>query len=77
MLLVPLCFSDPRPKSDNGLLSLGDLGIRRISDISHINEIRREVQGMDHLASEFYEISRLVYILILTTNQVESFLLAP
>lgn len=24
-------------------LGLGDLGIRRVSDISHINEIRREV----------------------------------
>nr|XP_040578435.1 uncharacterized protein LOC121127139 [Lepeophtheirus salmonis] len=35
-----------------------DIGIRRVSEISHINELRREVSGLDHLASEFYEISR-------------------
>ena len=49
----------PDPQSKQSLLGLGDLGIRRISDISHINEIRREVQGMGHMASEFYEISRV------------------
>ena len=27
-------------------LGLGDLGIRRVSDISHINEIRREVKNL-------------------------------
>ena len=42
----------------NNTLGLGDLGIRRVSDISHINELRREVSGMDHFTSEFYEISR-------------------
>ena len=51
-------YNISEPPSKTGLLSLGDLGIRRISDISHINEIRRDVPGMDHLASEFYEISR-------------------
>ena len=49
--------SDPQ-ESNMQTLGLADLGIRRVSDISHINEIRREVSGMDHLASEFYEISR-------------------
>lgn len=34
------------------------LGIRRISEISHINELRRGVSGMEHLTTEFYEISR-------------------
>ncbi len=32
--------------------------IRRVSEISHINELRREMSGMEHLASEYYEISR-------------------
>ena len=39
-------------------LGLPNLGIRRVSEISHINELRREVSGMDHLTTEFYEISR-------------------
>lgn len=34
------------------------LSIRRVSEISHINELRREVSGMEHLGSEYYEISR-------------------
>lgn len=29
-----------------------------MSEISHINELRREVSGMEHLTTEFYEISR-------------------
>ena len=29
-----------------------------MSEISHINELRREMSGMEHLASEYYEISR-------------------
>jgi hypothetical protein len=29
-----------------------------VSEISHINELRREMSGMEHLASEYYEISR-------------------
>ena len=33
-----------------------DLQIRRVSEISHINELRREVSGMEHLGSEYYEI---------------------
>ena len=36
-----------------------DLSIRRVSEISHINEIRREVSGMDHLDSDYYEVSRV------------------
>ena len=34
------------------------LGIRRVSEISHINELRRGISGMEHLTTEFYEISR-------------------
>jgi len=30
--------------------------IRRVSDISHINELRREISGLSHLASEYYEV---------------------
>ena len=45
-------------QSESHRLGLPDLGIRRVSEISHINELRREVSGMDHLTTEFYEISR-------------------
>ena len=45
-------------QSESHQLVLPDLGIRRVSEISHINELRREVSGMDHLTTEFYEISR-------------------
>jgi len=41
-----------------GQLGLPDLGIRRVSEISHINELRRGISGMEHLTTEFYEISR-------------------
>lgn len=30
---------------------------RRVSDISHIKQLRREVPGLSHLASEFYEVT--------------------
>ena len=29
---------------------LGMLGVRRVSDISHINQLRREISGLSHLA---------------------------
>ena len=32
--------------------------IRRVSDISHINELRREISGLSHLASEYYEVKK-------------------
>lgn len=32
------------------------LSIRRVSQISHINELRREMSGMDHLDSNYYEV---------------------
>merc|ERR1711963_1117470 len=41
-----------------GQLGLPDLGIRRVSEISHINELRSGISGMEHLTTEFYEISR-------------------
>jgi hypothetical protein len=34
---------EDEPSDHMDRLGLGDLGIRRVSDISHINEIRREV----------------------------------
>jgi len=43
---------------DSNMLGLGDCGIRRVSDISHINELRREISGLSHLASEFYEVKK-------------------
>ena len=32
--------------------------VRRVSDISHINQLRREISGLSHLASEFYEVKK-------------------
>jgi len=32
--------------------------VQQVSEISHINELRREVSGMEHLDSEYYEIKR-------------------
>ena len=39
-------------------LGVPDLSIRRVSEISHINELRRGISGMEHINSEHYEISR-------------------
>ena len=39
-------------------LDIPNLSIRRVSEISHINELRSAVPGLDHLASEHYEIVR-------------------
>ena len=33
--------------------------MRRVSDISHINQLRREISGLSHLASEYYEIKKI------------------
>ena len=50
---------DDDPDGDNNMLGLADCGgIRRVSDISHINELRREISGLSHLASEFYEVKK-------------------
>ena len=40
-------------------LGLRTCDIRRVSDISHINELRREISGLSHLASEFYEVKKI------------------
>ena len=44
---------------DGHTLGLRSCDIRRVSDISHINELRREISGLSHLASEFYEIKKV------------------
>ena len=43
-------------EDDANHLRLASRDIRRVSDISHINELRREISGMSHLASEYYEV---------------------
>jgi hypothetical protein len=35
----------------------GKASFRRVSDISHIKQLRREVPGLAHLASEYYEVT--------------------
>ena len=44
---------------DHNTLGLRDCNIRRVSDISHINQLRREISGLSHLASEFYEVKTM------------------
>ena len=41
---------------DAKMLSLSTHSMRRVSDISTIKQLRREISGMNHLASEFYSI---------------------
>ena len=43
-------------EDDANTLRLASRDIRRVSDISHINELRREISGLSHLASEYYEV---------------------
>ena len=50
---------DEDPEPDHNTLGLRDCNIRRVSDISHINELRREISGLSHLASEFYEVKTM------------------
>ena len=38
------------------MLSLSRCSMRRVSDISTINQLRREISGMNHLASEYYSV---------------------
>ena len=42
----------------NALAAGSSRDIRRVSDISHINELRREISGLSHLASEYYEVKK-------------------
>jgi len=39
-------------------LKLSSYGVRRVSDISHIHQLRREISGLSHLASEFYSVTK-------------------
>ncbi|TRY79497.1 hypothetical protein TCAL_17080 [Tigriopus californicus] len=39
-------------------LGVPDLTIRRVSEISHINELRQGISGMEHINSECYEVVR-------------------
>ena len=39
-------------------LSSYSYGVRRVSDISHIHQLRREISGLSHLASEFYSVTK-------------------
>ena len=51
---------DEDPEVDRNSLGLmRNSDIRRVSDISHINELRREISGLSHLASEFYEVKKI------------------
>jgi len=40
----------------NRLQAVGRGSFRRVSDISHIKQLRKEVPGFSHLASEYYEV---------------------
>ena len=46
-------------EDESSMLTLSSCDVRRVSDISHINELRREIPGMSHLASEFYTVRKL------------------
>ena len=50
---------DEDPELDGHTLGLRNCDIRRVSDISHINELRREISGLSHLASEYYEVKKI------------------
>ena len=50
---------DEDPEENMDTLGLRNCDIRRVSDISHINELRREISGLSHLASEFYEVKKI------------------
>ena len=39
-------------------LKLSSYGVRRVSDISHIHQLRKEISGLSHLASEFYTVTK-------------------
>eukprot|EP00090_Calanus_glacialis_P012419 TRINITY_DN20976_c0_g1_i4.p1 TRINITY_DN20976_c0_g1~~TRINITY_DN20976_c0_g1_i4.p1 ORF type:complete len:324 (-),score=95.03 TRINITY_DN20976_c0_g1_i4:42-992(-) len=41
---------------DMNMLGLSSCSMRRVSDISTINQLRREISGMNHLASEYYSV---------------------
>ena len=47
---------DPEEKSHG--LKLSTYGVRRVSDISHIHQLRKEISGLSHLASEFYTVTK-------------------
>ena len=41
---------------DMKMLGLSSCSMRRVSDLSTINQLRREISGMNHLASEYYSV---------------------
>ena len=52
--------------STASLSELDDVNVRRVSDISHIQQLRSEVPGLSHLASRFYKAGTLITINIVT-----------
>ena len=46
-------------EEDSNMLSLSTSDVRRVSDISHINQLRQEVPGMSHLASQYYTVRKI------------------
>ena len=50
--------SSSMEEEDMSMLGLSSCSVRRVSDISHINQLRREISGLSHLASEFYTVKK-------------------
>ena len=48
---------DQEPEERHKVLKLS-CSVRRVSDISHIHQLRREISGLSHLASEFYTVTK-------------------
>ena len=46
-------------EEDMRTLGLSDCGVRRVSDISYFNHLRREISGLSHLNSEFYAVKKV------------------
>ena len=44
---------------DSNMLGLSSTDVRRVSDISHIHQLRQEVPGMSHLASQYYTVRKI------------------
>ena len=50
-------LEEEQEEERNGLAAGSNRDIRRVSDISHINELRREISGL-RLTSEYYEVKK-------------------
>ena len=57
-VVCPPSHSDSPSLSLDGEPFLLARDVRRVSDISHINQLRREVSGLSFLASEFYTVTK-------------------